>query len=679
MVTLIGMGPGGPGSLTEEAVRALEGAELLIGARRLLSAVRISTAERIPEYRPEAVFDVIRPAPDRNICVIYSGDTGFYSGAAKLITLLEQKGIPFRVVPGLSSVQIFAARLGLPWQDWRLCSAHGISLDPVREVLKGGDVFFLTGGNTTPATLCRALADAGLGGLSAAVGEDLSYPGERIRRGTAAEFAGEHFAPLSVLLVRRAAPDCGKSDHKAAGCERAVHKTAADPGKGDKQRLMISAMGSGSGKTVLTCGLLEALTERGLSCEAFKCGPDYIDPMFHTRVLGVPSRNLDLFLQGYEGVRRSLASQRRRVALIEGAMGFYDGVSGTTDMSAWELAKTQRIPAVLAVKPSGSSVTLAAQLKGVLDFRAPSPVVGVILTACRPALYDHLRPILERETGLPVLGYLPSMEEAAIESRHLGLLTVEEVEDFKARFQAVGEQIEKTVDIDRLLSLAGGSENISKVAASDEKSEPDCTIAVARDEAFCFYYADSLDALERAGAKLVFFSPLRDKKLPPCEGLYLGGGYPELYAGELSENSSMRKSIAAAVRGGLPTVAECGGFLYLQEILESSDGISYPMAGVLPGRGFRTDRLQRFGYAYLAAETDSLLFRAGERIPVHEFHYWESTENGSDLAAEKPDGRKWRCGFTSPTLYAGFPHLSLSGSLPLAERLVMAARKEGSL
>ena len=661
MVTLIGLGPGGPGSLTGEASRALAEAEILLGAKRLLDAVPAGNAERVAEYRPEAILDLLRGAGRRAVCVVYSGDTGFYSGASKLISLLAEAEIPFRVLPGLSSVQVFAARLDMPWQDWRLCSAHGTDCDPVREVLRGGDTFFLTGGKTTPATLCRALTEAGLGGYAACTGEALSYPDERVRRGTAAEFAEESFAPLSVLLVRQpSAPGYGAGSGLKAGVGK---------------RLMISAMGSGSGKTVLTSGLLAALTRRGVGCEAFKCGPDYIDPMFHARVLGIPSRNVDIFLQGFGGAGRTLAAQTRPFALIEGAMGFYDGVSGTTEASAWELAKTQNIPVILAVRPGGSSVTLAAQLRGMLAFRTPSPVAGMILTDCRSMLYEHLRPILERETGLPVLGYLPPMAEAALESRHLGLRTADEVEDLQARFRAIGEQLEKTVDIDRLLSLAAES---GPIAPSAAKPEPTCVIAVARDEAFSFYYQDSLDALERAGAEIRFFSPLRDDDLPPCGGLYLGGGYPELYARALSENVSMRRSIREAVRTGLPTLAECGGFLYLQEALEDGEGVPHPMAGVLPGKGIKTGRLQRFGYAWLTPETDSMLFRAGERIPVHEFHYWDSTKNGAALPVEKPDGRHWRCGFTSPTLYAGFPHLHLGGELPLAERFAEAAKKERS-
>ena len=659
MVTLIGLGGGDPGSRTEAARRAIAEADLLLGARRLLDAVPDTDAEKIAEYRPEEILARLREDPDRRAAVLYSGDTGFYSGASKLIELLERESVPYTVCPGLSSVQIFAARLGLPWQDWRLCSAHGTECDPVREVLCGGDVFFLTGGKDTPATLCRALADAGLGELPAAAGEELTYPGERIRRGTAASFAEESFAPLSVLLIRGASVP------------------ARGNGTGARKRLMIAAMSSGSGKTVLTCGLLAALTKRGLECEAFKSGPDYIDPMFHTRVLGIPSRNLDRFLQGFGGVRRTLASQTRPFALVEAAMGFYDGVSGTTDASAWELARTQNIPVILAVRPGGASLTLAAQIRGVTEFRRPSPVAGVILTACRPALYGHLRPVLERETGLPVLGYLPPMPEAELESRHLGLMTAGEVTDFRERFSAIAAQLEKTVDIGRLIALAGDAGPESAPAPRAARS---CVIAVARDEAFCFYYRDSLDALERAGAQLRFFSPLRDAELPPCGGLYLGGGYPELYAAELEKNAGMRESIARAVKGGLPTLAECGGFLYLQRSLEDRDGRKHAAAGVFPGEGFRTERLQRFGYARLKPETDSLLFRAGETVPVHEFHYWDCTENGQDLAVEKPDGKTWRCGYVSPTLYAAFPHLHLGGELPLAERFAAAAaEKENGL
>ncbi len=217
---------------------------------------------------------------------------------------------------------------------------------------------------------------------------------------------------------------------------------------------MLSAMNSGSGKTSVACALLAALKRREISVQSFKCGPDYIDPMFHTQALGIPSRNLDLFLQGPEGVRRTLACQRADLALLEGAMGFYDGVAGTAESSAWQTADTADIPAVLVVRPAGSSLTLAAQIRGLQSFRTPSHLAGVLLNACRPALHTHLAPILERETGLPVLGFLPPMEEAVLPNRHLGLLTAGEITDLSARIEALAAQLERTVDVPALLALA---------------------------------------------------------------------------------------------------------------------------------------------------------------------------------------------------------------------------------
>ena len=441
--------------------------------------------------------------------------------------------------------------------------------------------------------------------------------------------------------------------------------------------IMIAAMHSGAGKTVTTCALLSALRQRGQRVQAFKCGPDYIDPMFHEHVLGVPSRNLDLFLQGEEGVRKTLSRADADVAVIEGAMGFYDGLNNTTEASAWELARLTETPVVLTVSPKGSGLTLAAQIKGLMDFRPDSGIAALILADTPERRAASLAPVLERETGLPILGFLPPMEEARFESRHLGLMTAGEIEDLTARLEKLGQAAEQYIDLDRLLILASTS-HLRRLGEGDRFSGGRgfcCRIAVARDEAFCFLYADNLDALRDAGAELVFFSPLHDLELPNADGLYLPGGYPELYAEALSENHTMRQSIAAAVKGGLPTVAECGGFLYLGQSLEDAEGRAHPMCGVLPGCGFKTGRLQRFGYQTLTAPADSLLFRVGEHIPAHEFHYWDCTENGADLRSEKPDGRSWACGSVSENLYAAFPHLHFGGPIPLAQRFVKACEQ----
>ena len=437
---------------------------------------------------------------------------------------------------------------------------------------------------------------------------------------------------------------------------------------------MLAAMQSGAGKTVMSCALMTALKKRGLRVQAFKCGPDYIDPMFHSRVLGTASRNLDLFLQGETGVRRSFSTAEGDAAIVEAAMGYYDGLDMSTEASSWNLATTLGLPVILVLRPGGSGITVAAQLRGLQSFRPDSRISGILLNGCSETMASRLKPVLERECRLPLLGTLPVMEEARLESRHLGLLTAAEIEDFSSRMDRLAEQAESSIDLDRLLSVAACMQ-------PDKGQIPEralrCRIAVAKDEAFCFHYEDNLDALRRAGAELRFFSPIHDAVMPEAEGLWLCGGYPELHAGELAANGTMRDQIRRSVLRGVPTVAECGGFLYLQRNLEGTDGKTWPMCGVLDGEGYRTGRLQRFGYLTLHAEENSMLFRAGEEIPAHEFHYWDSTCCGESLTAEKRDGRQWKCGFVNGHLYAAFPHLHFGGALPLAERFVDACKDYG--
>ena len=440
---------------------------------------------------------------------------------------------------------------------------------------------------------------------------------------------------------------------------------------------LIAAMHSGAGKTAVSCALMAALKRQGLRVQAFKCGPDYIDPMFHSGALGIPSRNLDLFLQGERGVRASFAAASADVAVVEGAMGYYDGLGGTAEAGAWDVANRLELPAVLVLRPKGAGLTLAAQVRGLMEFRENSRIAALILNDCTEGYARMLGPLLERECGVPVLGYLPTMAEARIESRHLGLMTAGEIRDLGARLERLAEAALEHIDLALLLRLASEKETAPPRGAPGGSL---CRIAVSKDEAFCFLYEDSLDALRRAGAEIVFFSPLRDRALPEgCRGLLLCGGYPELHARALAENAAMRGAVRRALEAGVPTVAECGGFLYLQDELEGADGKFYPMCGALPGRGVRTGHLVRFGYLRLHAETDSLLFRRGEEIPAHEFHCWDSTRCGEELAAKKANGKSWRCGVVNNRLYAAFPHLHFGGELPLAERFVKACLDYGTV
>ena len=440
-------------------------------------------------------------------------------------------------------------------------------------------------------------------------------------------------------------------------------------------QFLLAAPRSGSGKTTMTCALLMALKRRGCAPCAFKSGPDYIDPMFHRAVLGVESRNLDLFFSAPDTVRTLYArgAAGHGAAVCEGAMGFYDGLGGVSDRaSAWHLADTLGLPVLLVVEPKGQSLTLAAELNGLVNFRTPSHIAGILLNNCTARMHALLAPMLEKETGLPVLGFLPKLPEAVIGSRHLGLYTAAEVENLQQKLALLADAAEEHIDWPRLLALC--EKEPPALPVQPETPPARVRIAVAQDEAFCFIYAETLEAFRDAGAEVVFFSPLRDTALPEnIGGLYLPGGYPELHARELSENTSLLREIKRKIESGLPTAAECGGFLYLGQSLTDAEGQSWPMAGVLPGEAKDAGRLVRFGYAALSAESDSMLFRAGESFPIHEFHHWDSTANGTALAAKKPvGGAAWRCGFIDEHFYAGFPHLYWAGT-PLPQRFAAAA------
>ena len=440
-------------------------------------------------------------------------------------------------------------------------------------------------------------------------------------------------------------------------------------------QFLLAAPRSGSGKTTMTCALLMALKRRGCAPCAFKSGPDYIDPMFHRAVLGVESRSLDLFFSAPETVRTLYAkgAAGHGAAVCEGAMGFYDGLGGVSDRaSAWHLADTLGLPVLLVVEPKGQSLTLAAELNGLVNFRTPSHIAGILLNNCTARMHALLAPMLEEETGLPVLGFLPKLPEAVIGSRHLGLYTAAEVENLQQKLALLADAAEEHIDWPRLLALC--EKEPPALPVQPETPPARVRIAVAQDEAFCFTYAETLEAFRDAGAEVVFFSPLRDTALPEnIGGLYLPGGYPELHARELSENTSLLREIKRKIEFGLPTAAECGGFLYLGQSLTDAEGQSWPMVGVLPGEAKDAGRLVRFGYATLSADSDSMLFRAGESFPIHEFHHWDSTANGAALAAKKPvGGAEWRCGSVNEHFYAGFPHLYWAGT-PLPQRFAAAA------
>lgn len=441
-------------------------------------------------------------------------------------------------------------------------------------------------------------------------------------------------------------------------------------------RIMLAGTNSGCGKTTVTCALLQALTKRGMKCAAFKCGPDYIDPMFHREIIGAKSANLDLFFFDGNTARYLLAENSRDcdVSLIEGVMGFYDGLGTSAQASSYELSRETESPVILLVDAKGASLSVLAVIRGFLSLCPDHNIRGVILNRCSAASYRLLRDeIIKRFSGrVRPLGYFPERRDLRLESRHLGLVTAAEVTDLKQKMRLLAGQAEESLDIGGILSLAEAAPELDVQPPAIPRFEESVRIAVARDKAFCFYYEDNLALLKKLGAELVPFSPLGEKALPEkVHGLYLGGGYPELYARELSENGTMRASVRGALQKGLPCIAECGGFMYLTDAIGE-----YPMAGFIGTSCRDTGGLRRFGYVRLEAKTDCLLCQAGERLAAHEFHHWDCDEPGRDFQAVKPSGKSWDCVYANARLYAGFPHLHFYSDLNAALRFYRACLEE---
>lgn len=454
--------------------------------------------------------------------------------------------------------------------------------------------------------------------------------------------------PIYVLTAQGQQTQQSKALQVVPGQNGRAQKDADFP------RILVAAPGSGSGKTLLTIGLLTLFQNRGIRCRSFKCGPDYIDPMFHKYVLGIDSCNLDSFFLPQEELR--VLFQKRaadaELSILEGVMGYYDGIGGnSTAASTYEVAKITDTPVILVLDGKGSSLSLAAQVKGFLDYRKDSHICGVILNKTNKMVGERLRPEIEK-LGVRYLGAVPVCETMDIKSRHLGLTMPQEQSELRGHLNAFAKQLEECLNVEGILELAGYSKK-DEIRPIDSESEPPTRrMAVAMDEAFCFYYQENLDFLRQHGWEVIPFSPLHDTALPEqIHAILLGGGYPELYAKELSANEPMLASIRNAHAEGIKILAECGGFLYLQEHLEDEMGNCWPMAGLIHADGFRTEKLGRFGYI-------SLMQNGAVRIKGHEFHYWDSTAPGSAFRAEKPQSdRGWDCMYRTDSLLAGFPHL----------------------
>ncbi len=451
--------------------------------------------------------------------------------------------------------------------------------------------------------------------------------------------------------------------------------------------LVIAGTHSGVGKTTVATGIMAALSQKGYQVQPFKAGPDYIDPSYHATACGQPSRNLDTWLLE-ESVIRELfqrAMKGKDLAVIEGVMGVYDGFDGEGEEgSTAHLAKLLDLPVVLVTDASAAARSVGATVLGFKSFDPQLNISGVILNGIAGDRHlEFVMPSLAK-AGVPFLGYLPRRPELALPERHLGLIPTLEGTVAREFFGRLVEQVEQTIDLNRILSLA------SNISLTDEQSQvfperahpTQVSIGVAMDKAFNFYYPDSLDLLKAWGAESVPFSPLNDQEVPRgVGGVYIGGGFPEIYAQELSADAPMLQSLRQTAQRGLPIYAECGGLMYLGQSIEDQEGRNYPMAGVVPAKSSMKNTRLTLGYRTVRALGDSPLMKAGDEVRGHEFHLSSLKEDPQTAKAAyqvlDEDGRIE--GFRVKNVIASYIHLHMGSKRGLRQRFVdFCARRKFS-
>jgi cobyrinic acid a,c-diamide synthase len=446
-------------------------------------------------------------------------------------------------------------------------------------------------------------------------------------------------------------------------------------------RVVVAGTHSGVGKTSVVLGILGALRRRGVRMQGFKVGPDFIDPMYHRQVTGIPSYNLDSWLMGREGVRRAFArvAPPEGVSIIEGVMGMFDGRSTGPEGSTAEVAAMLQTPVLLVVEVGGMSRSAAAVVQGYAGFDPAVQVAGVLLNRVGGGRhYQLVKTAIEAHAGVPVWGYLPWEYTLVLPERHLGLVPVEEDVRFHEVCAALGEAAERTIDLDAIMAAARTAPPLAISREAEQYSDPArVRIGIARDAAFNFYYDANLRWLQQYGAELVEFSPLADANLPAdVDALYFGGGFPEVFAKPLSENHAFIMSLRCAHAARMPIYAECGGLMYLVEEIQDAAEVRYPMAGLLPGVCRLTDRLQNFGYKEIWSIRDSLLGPTGLCTRGHEFHYsvWEGRPQGPSLYHTRSShGDEQEEGYSVDNLTASYVHLHFDACPEAARCLVEQA------
>lgn len=448
-------------------------------------------------------------------------------------------------------------------------------------------------------------------------------------------------------------------------------------------RVVIAAPMSGSGKTTVVTGILAAMRVHGVKAQSYKIGPDYIDPGYHALASGRPAHNLDTWLVSKERLADIFISTMANadVAVIEGVMGLYDGGKNGVSSTA-EIAKLLKAPVLLVVNAKSMGESAAALVMGFKQYDPEVNLAGVILNRLGSDTHRMMIEEALKKMDVPVFGAIKRNDAMTMPERHLGLVPVEENARERETVEEIGRVVGASVDIDRIVDLAKSAASIEEGRGFSSLVQKKARIAVARDEAFSFYYPESLAVLRQKGADIVFFSPLRDKELPEADGLILGGGFPEMFAKELYENESMRASIKTAAEKGMPIYAECGGFMYLMRRVTNFDGDSFPMLGVIPGEVVMNKKLQTVGYVSAEMERDTVLGPKGTVLRGHEFHF--SSECEPEASADYPRAftfRKTRnpepypAGYAKGNILGSYLHLHFAGAEEAAASFVAACEK----
>ncbi len=651
--------------LTFKALTSIKEAELIIGAKRMVSFAKTLSkkAEFVVEYTSKNVADIIKKSNYKKIVYLVSGDSGFYSGAKGLADNIScDRDVSIEIIPGISSVSYMASKLGIPYSDMGIYSMHGRDFDINTIKNREENGFFVL--CTDYRDVCK-ITESELPMLfDIYVGKNFGMPDEKI------------YDCLQDDIDEVSSFTCQSEEYSAslfvvAGVKKIKQEKALEH-KNVPLSLMVAATGSGSGKTTFVSGLLALLKDENKDIHAFKCGPDYIDPMFHTSVLKIPSRNLDSFFCDDATLNKVFRDNIGSINVIEAAMGLYDGIGATDKYSAYEIAKKLKVPILLVVDGYGMGYSVAALIKGFLDKDYEGLIKGIILNRVSDKFYSKISKVIASELKIKVFGHLKNNSELNLKSRHLGLMSPDE-NNFDELITTIKNEIASSVDYREIIKAytiynnSIHSCNLEDLHLNDSvqnqmENKTRVKLAVAKDEAFSFIYEDNIELLKSSGADIIYFSPLKDREIPDSDGLILYGGYPENYAKELSNNKSMLESVRAYVNSNKPVIAECGGFMYLLEGIYADNDTFYEMAGAIKGKAARQNGLVRFGYANINIKCHNKEYN----LKGHEFHHFDIMDEGTNLEEiydrastieYVSDNRLYNGIVVRDNLIAGYPHL----------------------